>query len=146
MFGRSGTVSLPTIRALAHAMAGFVLAIGLTIAATETAQACPKEKASVTITHKASGQAKNVAVVMAVAAVPSFARNIFAGGGLCCGGSHTFGGSCANTCCSVCSTAINVMSSDIGLPNGSIRHHLPAPDRVVSTQPPPDVRPPRIFG
>jgi hypothetical protein len=142
MFGRYGTVHSPMTRV--HALAGILLAIGLAMLAilsSGTAQACPpgKENGSVSITHKA----KRIVVVTSVASTPSLAKDFSLGGGQCCGGGlHSHG---AGGCCSGCSAAIDVVSSGIALPDGSILHHLSSQDGGLPTVPPPDFRPPRTF-
>lgn len=145
MFGRSWTVHSPTSRTVSHVLAAMVLAIGLTMLSAGTAQACPpgkNESALANIAH----QAKRAVAVMSVASTPSLIKAFSLGGGQCCGGgSHSHSVGCANGCCSACSAAIDVMSSSVDLPDGSIRHGLFPPSRVVSTKPPPDHRPPRTM-
>jgi hypothetical protein len=77
---------------------------------------------------------------------PVLAKDMSRSGGNCCGDdSHSQGVSCASGCGAVCSTAIDIASSGVDLPDGSIGHVLLRQDGVVSTKLSPEFRPPRNF-
>ena len=131
-----------------HALVAALLVAGfamLMIPTTGAAQACPPGNAasgSVSIVHKA----KYAVAMMSARSAPALAKDISQGGGQCCGGGcHSHGIGCASGCCSACSTAIDIASSGIVLPSGSICHFLPRQAGVKSNKFPPDFRPPRTF-
>lgn len=149
MFWRPKAVQSQASRAVPHVLVATLLVAGLAMFMMLTAgvaQACPPDKeaiGSVSITHEAK---RAVAMVSATSA-PASAKAISQGGGLCCGGgSHSHGVDCASGCCAACSAPIDIASSGVDLPDGSICHVLPRQDGVALTKLPPDFRPPRTVG
>jgi len=113
------------------------------------AQACPKDKPAAhaaPYAHKIERVMVAAAVVVSAAPAPIVAKGIFQYGGPCCGGGcHSHGVGCASGYCSSGSTAIDVVSAGLDLPDSSIRYCSRDPGRIVSTKPPSNFRPPRIF-
>lgn len=147
MFGRRKALS-QEFRAIRRGLAAVVLAAGVgmfLMLTTGMAEACPPGKdasASVKVLH----QAKR-AVAMTAAVMPASAQAIPATSGQCCAGAphshHAVG--CASPCCFACSAATEALDCSLALPDGSTRHRLSDDGRAVSTKPPPDFRPPRLF-
>jgi len=129
---------------LAAALALFIVFTG------GAAQACPKDKQTAHLApyaHEIERVMVAAAVVVSAAApAPIVAKSIFQYGGQCCGGGcHSHGVGCASGYCSSGSTAIDVVSAGLDLPDSSIRYCSRDPGRIVSTKPPSNFRPPRIF-
>jgi hypothetical protein len=128
---------------LAAAFAMFLVMTG------GAAQACPKDKQTAhpaTDAHKIERVMVAVAVVVSAGPAPLVAEGILQYGGPCCGGGcHSHGVGCASGCCSSGSTAIDVVSSGIDLPDSSIRYSSRDPGKINSTKPLPNFRPPRTF-
>lgn len=98
---------------------------------------------SISVVHKVEGAA---AVTLNAASRPiesRSGRSVTIGS--CCGGTSHSNSGCQTGCCAACSTAIDLTNSGLDLSEEINDHVFAKSGDVVSTEPPPDFRPPRIF-
>jgi len=130
-----------------HRLAVIVWAVAvLTVLMTlmpNVAEACPKQHTSSGITGSVTIRLKTTHVAE-VTAVSASKIGVATRGAHCCGVCG-HGTGCASGCCVACSTAIDAVSGRIELPDATSSPGLSIQGKIVSLEPPPDFRPPRLF-
>jgi len=121
-----------------------ILAV-LTTIVPNVAEACPTR-------HTSSGNTGLVTValktthIVQVTAVSASKIGVATRGAHCCGVcGHGGTAGCGSGCCVACSTAIDAVSGRIELPDATSSPGLSIQGKIVSPEPPPDFRPPRLF-
>ena len=148
MFGRSkaaDSIGAGVARRLLGATLAAVAFVIVMISGGE-AHACHpgmNSGTSFSVVHKVEGAA---AVTLKSASRPiesRSSRSVTVGS--CCGGASHSNPGCQTGCCAVCSTAIDLTNSGLDLSEEINDHVFAKSGDVVSTEPPPDFRPPRFF-
>lgn len=108
------------------------------------AEACPDRHTSSGITGSVT-IAQNIPHVSQATTVSK--TGVATRGAHCCGlCGHGGPAGCMSGCCAACSIAIDIGNDGIELPDVSAKPGLSIQGKIVSLAPPPDFRPPRLFG